>query len=139
MRGILIALNNLLLIFTDLLGRKAAMMVVNIPLVIAWFLMYTASGTMQIFIASILLGLGAGLMESPIITYVGEICEPTFRGVMIAYTHIGWSLGMILVATLNTLMPWRTVALVCLIIPIFTTIALCLVSFVNFSSFGENS
>lgn len=52
---------------------KVAMMVVNLPLVIAWFLMYSASSVWQIFIANILLGLGAGLMETPIITYVGEI------------------------------------------------------------------
>ncbi|XP_031639034.1 facilitated trehalose transporter Tret1-2 homolog [Contarinia nasturtii] len=114
-------------LITDALGRKFAMMIVNVPLVIAWFMMYTASNTFHIFIASILLGLGAGLMESPIITYVGEICEPTFRGVMVAYTHVGWSLGMILVATLNTLMPWRMVGLVCMIVPIFTTIALSIV------------
>ncbi|XP_055303202.1 facilitated trehalose transporter Tret1-like [Sitodiplosis mosellana] len=114
-------------LITDALGRKVAMMVVNIPLVVAWFLMYSASSVWQIFLAIVLLGLGAGLMESPIITYVGEISEPTFRGVMIAYTHFGYSLGAILVATLNIMMPWRMVGLVCMFTPIFTTIALCFV------------
>lgn len=46
---------------------------------------------------------------------------------MIAYTHLGWSLGAILVATLNTLLPWRMVGLVCMGAPIITTIALCFV------------
>lgn len=53
--------------------------------------------------------------------------EPKFRGIMIAYTHVGWTLGLLLVSVLNTLMPWRTVALVCMFVPILTTLALCFV------------
>lgn len=49
------------------------MLVVNLPLIVAWFMLYKASSVLQIFIANVLLGLGVGLMESPIITYVGEI------------------------------------------------------------------
>lgn len=73
-----------------------------------------------------------------LIKTISNICsEPTFRGVMIAYTHIGWTLGAILVATLNTLMPWRYVALVCMFVPVLTTIALCFVSFFNIISFAN--
>lgn len=138
---------------TDALGRKSAMMIVNIPLLIAWFMMFNASTIWEIFVANILLGLGAGLMESPVvsinsmreqinekfewfkqfvvfkITYVAEICEPSIRGVMIAYTHVGWTLGMLFVSVMNTFMPWRTVGLVCMLVPILTAIALCFVSF----------
>lgn len=46
---------------------------------------------------------------------------------MIAYTHFGWTLGMILVSVLNTLLPWRMVAFVCMFVPIITAIALCFV------------
>lgn len=47
---------------------------------------------------------------------------------MIAYTHVGWTLGAVLVSVLNTVLPWRMVALVCLFIPILTTIMLLFVS-----------
>lgn len=57
----------------DPLGRKSAMMVVNIPLGIAWFMMYRAASISEIYVANILLGLGVGLMEAPTITYIGEI------------------------------------------------------------------
>lgn len=57
----------------DPVGRKRGMMLVNIPLVIAWFMMYNATSVCQIFVANSLLGLGVGLMESPVITYIGEI------------------------------------------------------------------
>lgn len=55
------------------LGRKRAMFLVNIPHVIAWVMMYNASTIEEVFAANVLLGLGVGLMEAPIITYVGEI------------------------------------------------------------------
>lgn len=55
------------------LGRKHAMLVVNIPHLIAWLLLYYSTTLWEIFLANILLGLGVGLMEAPIITYVGEI------------------------------------------------------------------
>lgn len=59
--------------FTDPLGRKKSMFIVNFPHVIAWFLMYKATEVWHIFVANVLLGLGVGLMEAPILTYVGEI------------------------------------------------------------------
>ncbi|XP_031639043.1 facilitated trehalose transporter Tret1-like isoform X1 [Contarinia nasturtii] len=114
-------------LFTDVLGRKTSMMIVNIPIVIGWFMMYNASSVSDIFVANSLLGLGAGLMESPVILYVAEVCEPKFRGIMIAYTHVGWTLGMLFVSVLNTLMPWRMVALICMTLPILTAIALLFV------------
>lgn len=49
------------------------MILVNIPFVIAWFMMYRASQIWHIFVANILLGLGVGLMESPVILFIGEI------------------------------------------------------------------
>lgn len=60
-------------IITEPMGRKKAMLLVNIPHVLGWFLLYFATSLPYIFIGFALLGLGVGLMEAPIITYVGEI------------------------------------------------------------------
>lgn len=51
---------------TDFLGRKMAMIVVNVPIMVGWFMMYYSSSVLEIFIANMLLGFGAGLMESPV-------------------------------------------------------------------------
>lgn len=59
--------------FFEPIGRKKAMFIVNIPHIIAWAMLYYANTLTEVFIAHILLGLGVGLMEAPIITYVGEI------------------------------------------------------------------
>lgn len=47
----------------DPVGRKRGMMIVNIPLIIGWLMMYNASSVWQIFVANSLLGLSVGLME----------------------------------------------------------------------------
>lgn len=58
---------------TEPIGRKKAMFFVNVPHVIAWTLLYYSSSLTEVLIAFVFLGLGVGLMEAPIITYVGEI------------------------------------------------------------------
>lgn len=58
---------------TDNLGRKHAMMAINIPFGIAWFMMYNANSVWEIFIGDMLMGLSIGLMQSPVMTYIGEI------------------------------------------------------------------
>lgn len=63
-------------ITTDYFGRKRAMLIVNIPLAIAWFVMYQSNSVLQIFFANSMLGLSVGLMEAPIMTFLGEISEP---------------------------------------------------------------
>ena len=45
----------------------------NIPHIFAWTMLYYANSLTMVFIAIATLGFGAGLMEAPIITYVGEI------------------------------------------------------------------
>lgn len=48
---------------------------------------------------------------------------------MIAYSAISGTIGMLFVFILNTLMPWRMVAMCCMFVPILTVFALCFVSF----------
>lgn len=55
------------------LGRKRSMFIVNIPHLIGWLIMHNASETWHVFAGVSLFGLGVGLMEAPILTYIGEI------------------------------------------------------------------
>lgn len=77
----------ILFVFTSLfsgvliepMGRKKAMLLVNIPLFFGWFSLYCATSHAQVFFGMALLGAGGGLMESPVLTYVGEIWFVLFR------------------------------------------------------------
>lgn len=57
----------------DYVGRKKALILVNIPHLIAWLLMYYAWDVPSLFLANALLGIGTGIMEAPSVTYVGEV------------------------------------------------------------------
>lgn len=58
---------------TEQLGRKRAMILVNAPHIAAWILLYFAHSKAHVYVAASLLGLGAGLLGSPVAVYVGEI------------------------------------------------------------------
>lgn len=104
------------------------MIVSNLPLLPAWFMLYRATNIWEIFIGNALLGLGSGLMDAPVIAYVGEIGEAEFRSFLMAYTFISLPLGSLFVSVLNTWMPWRMAAMVCMLVPIGTIILCLLVS-----------
>lgn len=76
----------------------------------------------MIYAAFILHGLGIGLMEAPIYTFIGEISEPSIRGILTATTTIAAALGIGLVYVLGSLMAWRSVALVCGLVPILSIV-----------------
>jgi len=67
------------------LGRKRGMLLVNFPHLLSWFLLFFATSLVEIFVAGVIMGLGVGFMEAPILTYVGEISQPKWRGVLTSY------------------------------------------------------
>lgn len=113
---------------TEAIGRKRAMLLVNVPHVAAWALFYWAESVTQMFVAGVLLGLGVGLMESPILTYVGEISHPSLRGILLAFSHVTVMVGMFLMYLLGSVMTWRRAAAVCGLVPCVTVVALMFVS-----------
>ncbi|CAH0596283.1 unnamed protein product [Chrysodeixis includens] len=108
----------------DHIGRKKATFLVNIPHVIAWILMYFAWNVPVLFIANALLGIGTGIMEAPINSYVGEISEPSIRGSLCTVTQLFLSIGISGMYFLGSVVTWQTAAMISLAIP-FT--AMCLV------------
>lgn len=139
-------------VITEPLGRKNAMLLVNIPHLIGWFLLHYSTTIVHVFVGVALLGLGVGLMEAPIITYVGEIwlvlfnwfpfdrtvlispldillnSEASIRDVMISSSGLSAAIGFLFVFFLGSWLPWRIVALVCSIIPIaalFSLLSVC--------------
>lgn len=66
-------------------------------------------------------------MEAPIVTYVGEICQPSIRGILTSCAGVSVMLGFSIVYFLGSQTTWRITALVCLSVPISTAIAICFV------------
>lgn len=60
-------------IITDAIGRRRTMLLVNFPNALAWLLLAHTQTLPVIYFAFGLFGIGAGLMEAPIMTYLSEI------------------------------------------------------------------
>lgn len=112
---------------TEQIGRKRAMLIVNIPHITAWAMLYWATSVWELFVAGVLLGLGVGLMESPIMTYVGEISHKSIRGPLLAFSNLSVMIGSLVMYLLGSLFAWRTCALISLFVPIITVLLLLLV------------
>nr|XP_049693679.1 facilitated trehalose transporter Tret1-2 homolog [Helicoverpa armigera] len=110
----------------DYVGRKRATFLVNIPHVIAWILMYFAWNVPILFIGNALLGIGTGIMEAPINSYVSEISEPSVRGALCTVTQLFLSIGIFAMYFLGSVVTWRVAAIICISIP-FTSMLLVVI------------
>ncbi|CAI6375234.1 unnamed protein product [Macrosiphum euphorbiae] len=63
-------------------GRKRCMILANVPSIFGWILLYYTHSTVSLYSSTVLMGLGIGFSEAPILSYIGEITEPRLRGSM---------------------------------------------------------
>lgn len=103
-------------------------MLVNVPYAIAWIMLYFAQDLIMIYCAFACLGIGIGIMESPIFVYIAEISEANIRGVLTASASIAAALGMTVVLFVGNQTSWRNSALICAGLPIFSIFVLLFVS-----------
>lgn len=63
-------------------------------------------------------------------TFDNCICcsQPSVRGVLIGLSNLANTGGVFLILLLANLMSWRNVALICIIVPVITHVAICFVS-----------
>uniref|UniRef100_A0A182MQM0 Major facilitator superfamily (MFS) profile domain-containing protein n=1 Tax=Anopheles culicifacies TaxID=139723 RepID=A0A182MQM0_9DIPT len=109
------------------IGRRRAMQLINIPIFIAWMLFHYASDVTFLYIGLALAGLSGGLGEAPVLTYVAEITQPRYRGMLAATGSTCVILGVLLEFLMGSFMKWRTVALISSVVPILAALLLFLI------------
>ncbi|CAH0381023.1 unnamed protein product [Bemisia tabaci] len=106
------------------LGRKGSMLLVNIPTLAAWTILFRATSVYQLYLVVVLMGVSIGLMEAPLHSYIGEVGEPHFRGIMSTMATAATILGVLAMHVLGYLFPWRTVALISAAVPLISILCL---------------
>ncbi|TMW51385.1 hypothetical protein DOY81_003509 [Sarcophaga bullata] len=114
-------------LLTQPLGKKRAMQFVNLPILASWLLFHFSTKTEHLYAALCLSGLGGGLMEAPVLTYVAEITEPKYRGILSALGSTCVITGVFIQFIMGSLMDWRTIAAVSSAFPVISIISLCFV------------
>lgn len=111
----------------DRWGRKVSLFTVNIPGIVGWLLLATARGLPQIYAGRVLTGFSTGMASVPATVYVAETSHHSLRGMLVTWTSIFMSLGIMLVYLLGYCFPadWRLVAGICASFPILSALLSC--------------
>ncbi|XP_067006167.2 facilitated trehalose transporter Tret1 [Anabrus simplex] len=112
---------------TQPLGRKKAMIFINLPFVAAWLMFHYAESLALLYCALALTGFSGGLLEAPVLTYVAEITQPHLRGMLSATSSMCVILGVFIQFFMGNFWYWRTVAAVNVAFPILAIIGLSFV------------
>lgn len=108
-------------------GRKKTMMMANIPFIMAWILYHYSYNSAMLFASLAITGLTGGLLEAPVMTYVAEITQPKYRGVLSATSTMSVILGIFIQMFTGSLVSWRTTALINITYPVMCLCALVFV------------
>lgn len=110
------------------IGCKKGLTITFIPQIFGWLLIYFAKSVFLLYGAVIFFGVSAGSLEAPTLAYMGEITQPQLRSMVVGLTSLAFSGGFLFVYLLGSLFTWKTVAMICLAIPIVAIIAINFVS-----------
>ncbi|XP_055550643.1 uncharacterized protein LOC129733099 [Wyeomyia smithii] len=105
---------------TQPIGRRRAMQIVNIPMLIAWLLFHFADDVHFLYCGLALAGFSGGLSEAPVLTYVSEITQPRYRGMLAATGSTCVIIGVLIQFLMGSFLRWRTVALWSACVPIIS-------------------
>jgi len=78
---------------TDLLGRKRTLIALQLPAIVGWLIVGTATSVQWIYLGRFLVGLSSGMIGAPSRVYTAEVSQPHLRGVLAAFASVGTSLG----------------------------------------------
>ncbi|KAL1139897.1 hypothetical protein AAG570_006874 [Ranatra chinensis] len=106
------------------MGRKKCMILVNLPQLAGWLLVYYAQSVETLFLAAICMGFSVGFKEAPTLSYVGEISQPHLRGTLASFTSVYVSVGNVFMFLLGSVTDWRTTAAISTVVPVVTAIAI---------------
>ncbi|KAL4092304.1 hypothetical protein QTP88_026828 [Uroleucon formosanum] len=111
----------------NVFGRKWCLLLVNVPHLVAWYLLYSAESSWMLYTSSAIMGISIGFLEAPGMAYIGEICEPDIRGIMSTFSSSMVVLGHLLEFVLGWIFPWRTTMLVSCLVPVFAAATISLI------------
>ncbi|CAH1713744.1 unnamed protein product [Aphis gossypii] len=115
-------------VLQEIVGRKWCMALVSVPQLVGWYVLWRAGDAFDLYVSCVALGLSMGLSEAPVLTYVGEAVEPRLRGPLSSMPTFTIMLGSFVSYLMSTVMPWRTVAMINMAVPVVSFVAVVLLT-----------
>ncbi|XP_038214565.1 facilitated trehalose transporter Tret1-like [Zerene cesonia] len=99
-------------IVTEILGRRKALILLNIPVLCCWIMVYLAQNIATLLFSRIIMGMSYGGVLMLTYICVGEYASPNIRSLCLNLIGcVGSLIGSTLGHILSILVPWREVAL----------------------------
>lgn len=113
-------------IMMDKWGRRRVLQICVIPLTLGWVTIAVAQGHVFILAGRIMAGLAVGLIAAPGQVYLGEVAEPSMRGLLSSIPYVSYSMGIFIVYVLGSTLHWQTVAWLATILPVLSLLSFTL-------------
>ncbi|CAI6353774.1 unnamed protein product [Macrosiphum euphorbiae] len=98
-------------ILTDKIGRRKALQIGYLPLIISWLILAYANSVKLIMVGRIILGIGFG-SGSCVYLYLAEVSPTKYRPLYFSVVTIFVGIGMMTESVLSMLFEWQTVSLI---------------------------
>ncbi|VVC37016.1 Sugar/inositol transporter,Major facilitator superfamily domain,Major facilitator, sugar transporter- [Cinara cedri] len=98
--------------FMQILGRKTTVQLTAIPFLIGWTMIGLSTDLTNLCLGRFVSGVAVG-MSSACYVYVAEVSLAKHRGVLSAFGPICVSIGVLIVYSLGSVMPWQVVSMLC--------------------------
>lgn len=102
----------------DNFGRKKALLITEIPMIIGWIIIACATNVEMIYAGRILTGFGSGMVGAPARVYTSEVTQPHLRGMLCALASTGISLGVLFQYTLGAVTTWKILSAISACVPV---------------------
>lgn len=97
----------------DRFGRKRVLLSLTWFPLVSWALIYLATSPLYLYVARLLAGLWAGVAQTILPVYVGEIAEPKIRGSLCTFNNLLVNSGVLFVYLFGPLVSYNALAIIC--------------------------
>ncbi|XP_054287423.1 facilitated trehalose transporter Tret1-2 homolog [Macrosteles quadrilineatus] len=101
----------------DRYGRRRVLQAATLPLVLGWLLISLSASHPPLLVGRMMAGFAVGMVPATAQVLIGEISEPRLRGVFGSSPGIAYALGILVVYALGSVLPWRIVAVLGIVLP----------------------
>lgn len=114
-------------ILMEKFGRKLAHLILSVPFIIGWILISIADTLTFLLIGRFITGFCVGLIGPVSAVYIGETCDPKYRGILLGGISFAVSLGILIVHLCGTFLHWQQTATICSFFPLLCFVIIVLV------------
>lgn len=105
-------------ILMKMVGRKWAMLLLVLPLMLGWLLIIFASNVAMLMVGRFFLGVGGGAFAISGPAYTAEISDPSIRGALGMFFQLFITLGILFGYAVGAAVSVQVLSIICAVIPI---------------------